>query len=72
MAGNTERKDAASGGTLGDEGLIGLDDLYYFVPFHRAHIHKLVRRGEFPQPLKLGRRTVWWRRDIRDWLARQG
>lgn len=57
---------------LGDEGLIGLADLYQFVPFHRAHVHKLVRRGEFPKPIKLGRRTVWRRRDIRDWLKQFG
>ncbi len=72
MAGDAHKDETPSASALGDEGLIGLDDLYHFVPLHRAHIHKLVRRGEFPAPLKLGRRTVFRRRDVRDWLNKQG
>src|SRR6185295_6631469 len=50
--------------------LIFLLDLRPYVPFHPAHIYKLIRRGEFPKPVRLGRRTAFRRRDIREWVTR--
>jgi prophage regulatory protein len=36
----------------------------------RAHIYALLSRGEFPRPIRLGRRAVGWREDdIEAWLA---
>lgn len=63
--------DQVSNNALEDEGLIYLLDLRPYVPYHPAHIHKLIRRGEFPKPVKLGRRTAFRRRDIREWVSQQ-
>jgi prophage regulatory protein len=30
------------------------------IPFCRQYIHKLVRQGDFPQPIKLGSKTNGW------------
>lgn len=30
------------------------------IPFTRQHIHKLVKRGEFPSPFKIGANTNAW------------
>ena len=30
------------------------------IPFTRQHIHKLVTRGEFPAPFKIGANTNAW------------
>jgi prophage regulatory protein len=30
------------------------------IPFCRQHIHKLVKRGEFPSPFKIGAKTNAW------------
>lgn len=38
----------------------------------RSTIYDAMSRGEFPRPLKLGRRAVGWRQsDIDAWLARR-
>ena len=42
------------------ENLIGLS---------RSSIYLMMANGEFPKPIKLGRRAVGWReQDIKDWL----
>lgn len=39
------------------------------IPFTRQHIHRLVRAGKFPRPLKLGEATNGWlEEEIDDWL----
>ena len=35
----------------------------------RSTIHQMMASGEFPQPLKIGRRAVGWRvEDVQEWL----
>ena len=41
------------------------------VPYHIQHLRKLVRRGEFPTPVPLGRRRAWVRGEVLDWVRRQ-
>ena len=53
--------------TLEEDGFILLADLYPIVPLHPQHIRRLARRGEFPSPIKIGGRTAFRRRDIREW-----
>lgn len=58
---------------LPKEGLVRLEELVggpvRVVPLSRRSIYRLMARGEFPPPRKLGRRTVWAVEDIRSWLA---
>ena len=36
----------------------------------RSTIYRLMRAGEFPEPLKLGPRAVrWWATEIESWIA---
>jgi predicted DNA-binding transcriptional regulator AlpA len=63
--------DPPSPVTLEDEGFILLTELRPIVPLHPQHIRKLARRGQFPKPVKIGGRTAFRRRDIRDWARRQ-
>jgi predicted DNA-binding transcriptional regulator AlpA len=56
---------------LEDEGFVLLTELRLIVPLHPQHIRKLVRRGEFPAPVRIGGRTAFRRRDIRDWARQQ-
>lgn len=38
----------------------------------RATIYRLMHEGNFPRPIKLGRRAVGWRyEDIEKWLLEQ-
>ncbi|SFG13155.1 prophage regulatory protein [Novosphingobium sp. CF614] len=40
------------------------------IPFTRQHLHRLIRKGRFPPPLKLGEGTNRWIEDeIDQWLA---
>lgn len=56
---------------IDDDGFILLTELRSVVPLHPQHVRKLVRRGDFPAPVKIGGRTAFRRRDIREWAQRQ-
>ena len=39
------------------------------LPFGRNHLHKLVKAGGFPPPIKFSSRLIAWRyADVRAWL----
>lgn len=67
----TEHTSKTSFASLEDEGFVLLTDLRRIVPLHPQHIRKLIRRGEFPAPVRIGGRTAFRRRDLRDWISRQ-
>ena len=49
--------------------LLRLRDLLKVVPISRSVIYDMVKRGEFPKPVKVGPRAVAWRMsDVRDWI----
>jgi len=33
------------------------------------HMKRLVKKGEFPSPVRLGRCVRWSRKDIEEWIA---
>ena len=36
----------------------------------RSTIYRLMRLGQFPEPIKIGRRAVRWsEREVEDWMA---
>jgi len=36
----------------------------------RSHLYAQMQRGDFPRPIRLGRRAVGWRlEDVENWLA---
>jgi prophage regulatory protein len=49
--------------------LYRLPQVCALVGLRRSALYNAVSRGEFPKPLKIGRRAVAWRRsDIEAWL----
>jgi len=54
------------------EKLLRMPEVNQITGFKRAWIYVLMRRGEFPAPLKLGPRAVRWKAsDIEVWLESQ-
>src|SRR4051812_9750710 len=52
------------------ERLISLKEVTSLVPFTKVHIYLLMKRGEFPRSIKIGRRRVCWREsDVEAWIA---
>ena len=40
------------------------------IVWSRPHIHRLINKGKFPRPVKLGEGTAAWvEQEIDDWLA---
>lgn len=49
--------------------LLGVRDVLFRVGFSRTHLWRLVAAGEFPAPLKFGRRVYWPEAEVEAWLA---
>jgi prophage regulatory protein len=46
-----------------------INDVRQLIPFCQPHIYRLMKRGEFPKPIKIGISRVAWREsDIRTWM----
>lgn len=56
---------------LQDEGFVLLTELREIIPLHPQHIRKLVRRKQFPAPVRIGGRTAFRKTDIREWARSQ-
>jgi prophage regulatory protein len=49
--------------------LLRLPDVERATTFRRSYIYRLIRRGEFPAPIKLGIRASAWRAsEVRAWI----
>ena len=46
--------------TPGERRILRLDEVEAKSGFKRAHIYSLMKKGEFPQALRLGVRAVGW------------
>jgi prophage regulatory protein len=52
------------------ERLISIKEVTSRVPFTKVHIYRLIKRDEFPDRVKIGKRRVCWREsDIDAWIA---
>ena len=47
-----------------DRSLISFDEVARLIPYTKVHIYRLVEKGEFPRPHKLGTKTVWFKHEI--------
>jgi len=46
-----------------------MNELSHIVGYKPWNIYHLIRKGNFPRPVKLGQRAVAWREsDISDWI----
>ncbi|PZR90327.1 MAG: transcriptional regulator [Stutzerimonas stutzeri] len=46
-----------------------LKDLLERVPLSRPTIYRLVKKRDFPQPVKLGAASVWIESEIEQWVS---
>ena len=52
--------------------MVSIDELrtVFGVNFSKVHIYRLIRAGEFPQPIKLGEhRSAFLRHEVEAWIA---
>jgi prophage regulatory protein len=50
--------------------LLSISQVTDRVPFTKVHIYRLMKRGEFPRTIKIGKRRVCWREsEIDAWIA---
>lgn len=55
---------------LPDEGYLRLNDVLSIIPVGRSTWWAKVKSGEYPQPVKLSKRTTAWKvQDIRDLIT---
>lgn len=47
--------------------LIPLADVQSLVPVPRSTLYLLMQRGDFPKPIKVGKRVLWDLREIEAW-----
>lgn len=52
--------------------MIGVAEAAAICGISRSHLYSLLSRGEFPKPRKLGRRRVWPKLDLIEWLRGNG
>ncbi len=58
--------------TIPQEGFVRLKQVLQIVPFGKTKWWNGVKTGEFPQPVKHGRCTLWRVEDIRKLIAKIG
>lgn len=50
--------------------LLRLPQVRQIVPYSRSEIYRLISLRQFPQPIKIGARSVAWDSElIQDWIA---
>lgn len=58
--------------TLPPQGMSRAKQLLPFLPFGKTTLWELVKKGKFPQPIKLGENITAWRNaDVLEWLDQQ-
>lgn len=40
------------------------------VALHPATVYAMIKAGEFPQPIKMGRRSLWIESEVQAWISR--
>lgn len=51
------------------EMLIRLSDVLHLTSLSRSTLYRLVERGEFPEPVRSGKRIMRWRHsDVQKWM----
>jgi prophage regulatory protein len=48
--------------------LIGMPAVLGRVPLCKASVYSLIARGEFPAPVKIGRRSAWLEHEVSAWM----
>ena len=55
-----------------DDRALSLDGVCEITTCSKPYIYRLVAAGRFPAPKKIGRKNIWMRSIVLDWLRDQG
>ena len=51
---------------------IRMSELKDKVALSRSQIYRLIQQGEFPEPIKLGKKiSVWTDSEVEEWMSKQ-
>lgn len=54
------------------EPMLSMQQVRELVPVSHSQLYRLIKAGDFPDPIRIGRsRIAWFRSDIADWMARR-
>lgn len=54
---------------MDDTQILRFGEIERLLRLSKATVYRLIARGEFPRPIKLGPRAVGWRRcEVAEWL----
>lgn len=68
LAARTIGGDSAADSAHRSKRLLPLNEVLARVPVCRAYWYELVRQGEAPRPIKLGKRSLWVEAELDQWL----
>lgn len=52
-----------------EERLLNIKEVENICRLKKSAIYNWMKQGKFPEPLKLGRKTVFWREsDLKEWI----
>jgi prophage regulatory protein len=54
-----------------DRQLLTMHAISELVKHQPPHVYRLIRRGEFPAPIKIGRASRWLSTEIDNWLEQR-
>ena len=66
----TERGEENSGSkvAVSDKFALNITEVAEMTTLGKRTISRLVDKGTFPKPRKVGHRTIWIRAEVRDWM----
>ncbi|MHB1531201.1 helix-turn-helix transcriptional regulator [Acidithiobacillus sp.] len=53
------------------QGLTREDGVRALLPVAHSTLWRMVQKGQFPKPIKIGRASFWKRTDVLEWIERQ-
>jgi prophage regulatory protein len=49
--------------------LLSMQQVEFEYSLHRTRVYGLIRQGQFPRPIKIGRTARWVRAELDQWVA---
>lgn len=53
------------------EQFVKLPDIKTVTSLSKTKLYALIKDGDFPAPIKLGRSSVWLMSEVQDWMEKQ-
>jgi len=56
--------------SLPDTGFVRLTTVLYYIPVSKSKLYTMVKKGEFPIPVKIGHLIMWKSEDVRAYMQK--